>query len=276
MDTETNGLGGDACEMTEVGAVLVGGGELHDRWSSLVRQHAAPARDPALHRDHPGDGRRCAVARSGAAGAGAAAAGPGDGRPQRAVRSAGAAPGVRARRPGLAEPAGAVHGGAGAGAAAAAARAQAGRARRRARDRGRVAHRALADAETCGARAVRAVPAAVRERAHGRRGDRPAAPQAAVAAPPRSAPQAGAAARGRGRALPQLDFGELPERSRRVPVPRRRRQGAVRRQVGLDPQPRPGALRAVERPTPRGPRTRPSSTTRARTRSSARWCSRTG
>jgi DNA polymerase-3 subunit epsilon len=36
VDTETNGLGGDACEMTEVGAVLVGGGELHDRWSSLV------------------------------------------------------------------------------------------------------------------------------------------------------------------------------------------------------------------------------------------------
>ena len=37
VDTETNGLGGDACELTEVGAVLVGGGELHDRWSSLVR-----------------------------------------------------------------------------------------------------------------------------------------------------------------------------------------------------------------------------------------------
>ncbi len=37
IDTETNGLGGDACELTEVGVVLVGGGELHDRWSSLVR-----------------------------------------------------------------------------------------------------------------------------------------------------------------------------------------------------------------------------------------------
>ena len=37
IDTETNGLGGDDCEMTEVGAVLVGGGELHDRWSSLCR-----------------------------------------------------------------------------------------------------------------------------------------------------------------------------------------------------------------------------------------------
>jgi DNA polymerase-3 subunit epsilon len=43
VDTETNGLGGDMCEVTEVGAVLVGGGELHDRWSSLVRT-AAPLR----------------------------------------------------------------------------------------------------------------------------------------------------------------------------------------------------------------------------------------
>jgi DNA polymerase III subunit epsilon len=40
IDTETNGLGGEDCEMTEVGAVLVGGGELHDRWSSLCRTSA--------------------------------------------------------------------------------------------------------------------------------------------------------------------------------------------------------------------------------------------
>ncbi len=40
IDTETNGLAGDRCEMTEVGAVLVGGGELHDRWSSLCRTSA--------------------------------------------------------------------------------------------------------------------------------------------------------------------------------------------------------------------------------------------
>jgi DNA polymerase-3 subunit epsilon len=40
VDTETNGLAGDSCEMTEVGAVLVGGGELHDRWSSLCRTSA--------------------------------------------------------------------------------------------------------------------------------------------------------------------------------------------------------------------------------------------
>src|SRR5579872_1897827 len=37
VDTETNGLGGDSCEVTEIGAVLVGGGELHEDWSSLVR-----------------------------------------------------------------------------------------------------------------------------------------------------------------------------------------------------------------------------------------------
>src|SRR3954451_24032297 len=39
VDTETNGLGGERCELTEIGAVLVGGGELHDRWETLV---AAP------------------------------------------------------------------------------------------------------------------------------------------------------------------------------------------------------------------------------------------
>jgi DNA polymerase III subunit epsilon len=40
IDTETNGLGGESCEVTEVGAVLVGGGELHDRWASLVATNA--------------------------------------------------------------------------------------------------------------------------------------------------------------------------------------------------------------------------------------------
>src|SRR5947209_3394062 len=37
VDVETNGRAGDDCEVTEVGAVLVGGGELHDRYESLVR-----------------------------------------------------------------------------------------------------------------------------------------------------------------------------------------------------------------------------------------------
>src|SRR5919197_1280935 len=36
VDTETSGQPKERCELTEVGAVLVGGGELHDRWSSLV------------------------------------------------------------------------------------------------------------------------------------------------------------------------------------------------------------------------------------------------
>ena len=40
VDVETNGRSGDLCEPTEVGAVLVGGGELHDRYESLVRVEA--------------------------------------------------------------------------------------------------------------------------------------------------------------------------------------------------------------------------------------------
>jgi hypothetical protein len=36
VDTETNGIAGDGCELAEVGAVLVGGGELHATWASLV------------------------------------------------------------------------------------------------------------------------------------------------------------------------------------------------------------------------------------------------
>jgi DNA polymerase-3 subunit epsilon len=44
VDTETNGLGGDRCELTEVGAVLVGGGELHDRWEALVPVRAPLSR----------------------------------------------------------------------------------------------------------------------------------------------------------------------------------------------------------------------------------------
>ena len=43
IDTETNGLAGNDCELTEVGAVLVGGGELHEEWSSLC-QTSAPLR----------------------------------------------------------------------------------------------------------------------------------------------------------------------------------------------------------------------------------------
>ena len=44
VDTETNGKAGDDCELTEIGAVLVGGGELHDRWETLVRVRAPLSR----------------------------------------------------------------------------------------------------------------------------------------------------------------------------------------------------------------------------------------
>jgi len=44
VDTETNGLSGERCEVTEIGAVLVGGGELHERWETLV-----PVRAPLSH-----------------------------------------------------------------------------------------------------------------------------------------------------------------------------------------------------------------------------------
>jgi DNA polymerase III subunit epsilon len=37
VDVETNGATGEDCELTEVGTVLVGGGELHERFESLVR-----------------------------------------------------------------------------------------------------------------------------------------------------------------------------------------------------------------------------------------------
>ncbi|PZR68092.1 MAG: hypothetical protein DLM63_04940 [Solirubrobacterales bacterium] len=36
VDVETNGRSGAECELTEVGAVLVGGGELHERFSAVV------------------------------------------------------------------------------------------------------------------------------------------------------------------------------------------------------------------------------------------------
>ncbi len=44
VDTETNGRAGEECELTEVGAVLVGGGELHDRFETLVGVRAPLSR----------------------------------------------------------------------------------------------------------------------------------------------------------------------------------------------------------------------------------------
>ena len=111
LDTETNGYGGDLCEMTEVGAVLVGGGELHETYDSLVRVERPLSRGiqrftgitqgmvdgaPPPEEVLPEIARPARGARAGGA--------------QRALRRGRAAPGVRARRARLAEAAGAVHG----------------------------------------------------------------------------------------------------------------------------------------------------------------------
>ena len=99
VDTETNGLGGERCELTEVGAVLVGGGELHEEGSSLVgvaqplgryiqrftgisQEMVDKAPDPEDVLPRLAD----------------AAARPRARRPQRALRRARAAPGLRPRR----------------------------------------------------------------------------------------------------------------------------------------------------------------------------------
>ena len=138
VDTETNGLAGDACEMTEVGAVLVGGGELHERFSTLCRTSAPLQRGiqrftgitqamvdsaPSLEDVLPPLAERLAgrilVAHNA----------PFD---RRVLRQA-----FRPDRPGVAEPACDLYGGGGAEVAAAAAQARARRARGRARDRGR-------------------------------------------------------------------------------------------------------------------------------------------
>ena len=185
VDTETNGLAGDACELTEVGAVLVGGGELHERWETLLdRAGAALARHPALHRDHAGDGRRGAAGRGAAARARRPAARARAGGPQRVVRPPRPAPGVRARRVALAAPAPAVHGGAGAAAAPARAPAPAAGPGRVAGDRGRGLPSRAGRRRDLRARVLRAVPAAVRPCDDGARGARARAPR-----PP--APRAG-------------------------------------------------------------------------------------
>ena len=158
VDTETNGLARERCELTEVGAVLVGGGELHDRWSSLVGVSAPLSpRDPALHRDLAGDGRRGAAARGGAARARPAAARPRAGRALGALRPRRAARGVRARRARLARAARAVHGRDGAPVRAAAAPPRARGAGRRARDRGRGDAPRAAGRRDVRARVLRAV-----------------------------------------------------------------------------------------------------------------------
>ncbi len=238
VDTETNGRGGDLCEMTEVGAVLVGGGELHDSFESLVaverplsrgierltgitQQMVDTAPPPAevLQRAGRADG------------------GPGAGGPQRLVRLARAGAGLRARRAGVARPARAVHGGAGAQVRAAGAPAQARAAGRRAGDRGRRGAPGAARRHHLRADPVRAVPAPVRGGADGgrRRGRADLGRGGAAAGSRRSR---------RARRAPEDRPGhEAPAQGpRRVRVPRRARPAAVRGQVGLAAHARAGAL----------------------------------
>ena len=236
VDTETNGLARERCELTEVGAVLVGGGELHDRWSSLVgvarplsrgiqrftgitqaMVDAAPPPEavlPELARLLRG---RVLVAHN-------------------ARFDPACCAGVRARGAGLAGAAGAVHGRAGAPLRAAAAPARARHAGRGARHRGRGEPTARCPtrrrARACSARCSRgcartrrrsATRVALLGRARTARRPRPARQRRAGDAGPTSA-----RCRGPGR----------------LRVPRRRRPPAVRRQVGLRAHARARALHA--------------------------------
>src|SRR3954462_12213518 len=160
VDTETNGLAGDACELTEIGAVLVGGGELHDRWETLVSvreplsrgiqrftgisqtmvDEAPPAEAmlPELAEQLRGEGGGGGPPRRGdAARARRAAARAGARRAQRGVRPPRAHPGVRAGGDRVAESAVDLHGRARAALPPAGAAAAAAAAGRVARDRGR-------------------------------------------------------------------------------------------------------------------------------------------
>ena len=229
--------------------MLVGGGELHDRFSSLVRTSAplrrgiqrftgitqamvdgAPSLEAVLPRDRRGSSAgRVMVAHNA----------PFD---RRVLRQAFARIGLR-----VARPAGDLHRRAGADDAAAAARAAPGGAGRCARDRGR---RRSPGAARCGdvrAGAVRAVPASVRERDHDR------ARRSCCSSPrrPRTARQPTSPhdrPRACRRAFPRLDFADLPRDPGVYLFRDARRPHAVRRQVDLDPQPRAGAFRALARP----------------------------
>ena len=162
VDTETNGRMGEACEVTEIGAVLVGGGELHDEVESLVRVEQPLSRGierftgitQAMVDTAPPPARCCPLA---AMLEGRVLVAHNAQFDRRVLRQAFERSGVK-----LAEPAGAVHGRDGAQVRAAGRAARAGQA-------GRVAgHRGRGRAPRAGRRAhvradlLRAVPAAVR------------------------------------------------------------------------------------------------------------------
>ena len=235
VDTETNGQPRERCELTEVGAVLVGGGELHDRWSSLVGVSEPLGRGIQRFTGiTPGDGRRGAAAGGGAAGARRAPARARARRPLGAVRRRGAAAGVRARRARVARAARAVHDRA---RAPVRARCSAGAAWPRWPTRSGSTSRpptarcpTRRRARACCARCCRGWPPTRGRWGRGWRcsapAGRPGQPAAGRAAPARRAAGPLRAAQG----------------SRRVHLPRRRRAAAVRRQVGLPAHPRAGAL----------------------------------
>ena len=270
VDTETNGLGRERCELTEVGMVLVGGGELHDRWSSLVgvslplspgiqrftgisqaMVDAAPPPEavlPELARRLRG---RVLVAHSARFDAGvlrqafARAALDWPDPPVLCTVALARRLAPLQRRRGLAALADALG------------------------VEVTVTHRALPDAETCAqvfcalfsrlcahAATVADAVALLKPRGGARR------PGSRAAAAARPAPA-------RAPARPLL----APPRSRRLRVPRRRRPSPLRGQVGVPAHPRAGALRVAGDVDGARPST---STTRRRSRSSGRSCWRTG
>ena len=266
LDTETNGLGGERCELTEVGAVLVGGGELHDEWDFARRRRAA--RSGATSSASPGITQEMVDGAPRARGRAARLAAQLRGRvlvahnarfDVRVLRQAFARAALEwpdppvictvalarrfaplQRRRGLATLAGALG------------------------IEVDEVHRALPDARTC-ARVFCALFGRLCANAP-TIGD--AVDAAARRASVRDAPADRAEAPARRAPAPR----RAPARAGRLRLPRRRRPAALRRQVG-----RP-AHRARARTSPPAPpgRPRPStSTTRSRSPSSARCCSRT-
>ena len=166
--------------------MLVGGGELHERWETLVQVRAPLSRgiqrftgitQAMVDEAPPAEATLPELAEP--------AARPRARRPQRELRPPRAAPGVRAGRARVARPAGAVHGRAGAPARTRSrASASCARSPESLGIEVEVAHRALADAETC-ARVFCALFGRLCANARdGRRRARPAAPGAAAAPAP--------------------------------------------------------------------------------------------
>ena len=227
---------------------------------------AAVARDPALHRHHAGDGRRRARAARGARGGRRAARAAGSWWPTRRASTARVLRArVRALRPRLAQAAGALHGPARAPLRAAVAAARAGAAGRLARDRGHRGPPRAARRAHLRARAVRPVPAAVRERGDDRRGA-----GGAQDAPPRPQDRA---RRARSRPSERPDLSTLPDDPGVYIFRDDRGAPALRGQVGVAAHRARGRTSARPRAGPSRPR---SSTTGPPTRSWARSCSRTG